>query len=79
MKIGLNHRHLMEMSAHCFGVRIDDVLNCAADTEHNINVLSGIFHHDGAFMILVQYQHDDGPTLGNLYGLKLNLIQLIFF
>lgn len=64
MSIGINERYLIEIASQCFGIDENIFFDCAADSVENIKTLSELFERDGSFMVLIQFQLDDSPALG---------------
>lgn len=58
-------RYVIEMAAFYLDVDESIIEECAIDSTENIRVLTSLFEPGGAFKILIQYQPDDPPSMGN--------------
>ena len=56
----------MEIASQCFGIEEDFLVDCVADTSENIRTITELFKRDGAFMILIQFQEDDSPSMSKM-------------
>lgn len=65
-QIGVNQRYMLEMISECLGISQEILLDCVADSQNNITLISDIFNADGLSMLLTQYQMDASPLLGHL-------------
>lgn len=55
------------MIASMFAIEEDEVINCALDSNENINLLVSLFARNGCKSILVQYQLHNAPLKGLIF------------
>ena len=63
-QIGVNQRYMLEMISQCLGLSQEVLLDCVADSQKNVTLISDIFNAYGLSMLLTQYQMDNSPGLG---------------
>lgn len=65
----MNQRYILEMISECLGISQEILLDCVADSQKNVTLISDIFNAYGKSMILTQYQMDNSPEIGHLFSI----------
>lgn len=65
----MNQRYILEMISECLGISQEILLDCVADSQKNVTLISDIFNAYGKSMILTQYQMDSSPEIGHSFSI----------